>query len=166
MKFRIYFFLLFFFLCFVGQASGQVVVKVYKSKYLLEVYRNNQLTAKYPTVFGNPKGDKMKQGDRKTPIGSFLVKDKYPHKDWAYFIWLDYPNKSSWAKFKERKAKGLLSANDKIGGEIGIHGVPIGYNRLISKRVNWTLGCISLTRTDIASLYEILPVGALVEIYE
>lgn len=166
MKVKIHFFLLIFFLYFAIKASDQVVAKVYKSKYLLEVYNNNRLTARYSTVFGNPKGDKMKQGDRKTPIGTFIVKDKYPHKDWAYFIWLDYPNKTSWAKFQERKAKGLVSVKDKIGGEIGIHGVPRGRDILISKRVNWTLGCISLTRADIAALYDLLTVGAVVEIYE
>jgi hypothetical protein len=58
----------------------------------------------------------MKQGDRKTLTGRFIVKDKYPHKDWVYFIWLDYTNKTSWSKFQERKAKGLVSVKDKIGG--------------------------------------------------
>lgn len=142
------------------------LIKIFKSAYKLEVYKNNVKTHTFKAVFGNPIGDKYKEGDRKTPIGSYKIKAKYPHKSWAYFLWIDYPNATSWQRFKLRKANGQLSQNAKIGGSIGIHGVPQGYDNYISSRTNWTLGCISLTRSDIATLYSIIPVGTEVLIYE
>ena len=73
---------------------------------------------------------------------------------WKYFIWIDYPNKESWSRFKTRKANGDIPASATIGGEIGIHGVPDGADSMIADKVNWTLGCISLTNKDIEDLYK------------
>ena len=48
----------------------------------------------------------------------------------------------------------LKDKNAKIGGEVGIHGVPEGSNDLIEKGMDWTLGCISLSTEDITDLYQ------------
>jgi hypothetical protein len=48
----------------------------------------------------------------------------YLHVDKS--IWNDYPNKKSWDKRRKAKKEGLVSENEKIGGEIGIHGVSKG----------------------------------------
>jgi len=49
---------------------------------------------------------------------------------------------------------GLIPKKATIGGEIGIHGVPKGYDYLIDEKENWTLGCISLKTNDINELYD------------
>ncbi|MFT5618326.1 MAG: lipoprotein-anchoring transpeptidase ErfK/SrfK, partial [Arenicella sp.] len=87
-----------------------------------------------------------------------------PHKSWAKFLWLDYPNKESWKKHRQAKANGTIPQNATIGGEIGIHGVPEGYDHAIAQKQNWTLGCISLTRPAINEIYNYVKAGTVVEI--
>ena len=126
-----------------------------KSAYTLQVYHKDSLLITYPCVFGfNEIDDKHQEGDGCTPDGEFGIRSMYPHKNWTYFIWVDYPNEESWRRFRERKANGIIEEGGTIGGEIGIHGVPEGADDLISSRINWTLGCISLTNADITDLYK------------
>lgn len=126
-----------------------------KSAYTLQVYHKDSLLITYPCVFGfNEVDDKHQEGDGCTPEGEFGIRSMYPHKNWSYFIWVDYPNKESWRRFNKRRADGTIEAGGTIGGEIGIHGVPEGSDDLISSRTNWTLGCISLTNADVTDLYK------------
>jgi len=77
---------------------GQTSILVEKSRHRLTLYHRRQPLKSYRVVFGNPEGDKMQEGDRKTPVGVFKVRDLYPHPSWSKFIWLDYPNDTSWEK--------------------------------------------------------------------
>ena len=53
---------------------------------------NNWLVT-YPVVFGSKDmGDKMVEGDRKTPEGTFHIVAKRPHAKWDRFMAIDYPN--------------------------------------------------------------------------
>jgi lipoprotein-anchoring transpeptidase ErfK/SrfK len=47
----------------------------------------------------------------------------------------------------------LIPQDAKIGGEIGIHGVPEGFDKLIDLKFNWTLGCVSLKNKDVDDIY-------------
>lgn len=135
--------------------KGTVVdIRIDKSDYTLQLFVSDSLVKTYNVVFGgNPEGDKFKEGDRRTPEGKFGIRDKYPHKSWSKFIWIDYPNATSWERFNKRKAEGLISEGETIGGEIGIHGVPEGSDALIDNKTNWTLGCISMKNKDINEMY-------------
>jgi hypothetical protein len=54
-----------------------------KSDYRLYVYQEDELLTWYPCVFGTKdQGDKMMQGDKKTPEGSFTINKKWVHKKW------------------------------------------------------------------------------------
>lgn len=132
----------------------ELSVLIDKSDYVLSFIHADTVVKEFPVVLGyNPEGDKMQEGDYKTPEGTFGVKSKYGHKNWKYFIWIDYPNEESWSKFKKRKAEGTIDDSAKIGGEVGIHGTPEGMDDMIAKGTNWTYGCISLTRKDVAEIY-------------
>lgn len=135
--------------------KNNLLVKIYKSQYKMEILNDSILLKTYPVVYGfNPFDDKLKQGDGCTPEGTFGIRAKYPHAAWSKFIWIDYPNADSWKKHSAAKKSGLISQKSSIGGEVGIHGVPAGYDYLIDERQNWTLGCISLKSKDIDDLYE------------
>jgi hypothetical protein len=74
---------------------------------------------------------------------------KRPHEKWDKFLSLNYPTAADIAKFKQRKAEGLVPASAKIGGGIGIHGTwPKRRNgdRLLPELTN---GCISMKRDDV-----------------
>ena len=130
-----------------------------KSDRRFEVFVNDSLLKVYPCVLGEkPVGDKVHQGDRKTPEGTFTFRSKREHNAWHKFIWVDYPNAESYRRYNERKADGLIPAGKDIGGEIGIHGVPDGMDHWIDAGEDWTFGCIALKNADVDEIYPfILP---------
>lgn len=143
----------------------RVSLLVEKSKYRLTVYDHDTAVKSYPIVLGgNPAADKLREGDRCTPEGQFQIQDKYPHPSWRRFLWINYPTPDSWRKHRRAKADGKIPPDAAIGGEIGIHGVPEGQDRLIDQRINWTLGCVSLKNADMEELYEVVEKGAPVTI--
>src|SRR6478735_1592233 len=90
-------------------SKGTMYVVIDKSDYELNVYDEDGWLMAYPVVFGNKdKGDKLMEGDRKTPNGTFKIINKKFHDKWYRFMALDYPTQESYAKFNERKAKGII----------------------------------------------------------
>ncbi len=145
--------------------TNKTSILIDKSQGILILYYDRQPIKSYPVVFGgNPTGDKLKEGDLRTPEGVFKVRDLYPHRSWSKFIWIDYPNANSWRKHLQAKRQGTIPVNATIGGEIGIHGVPDGMDALIDGKNNWTLGCISLKNKDVDELYSAIQTGTTVEI--
>jgi murein L,D-transpeptidase YafK len=144
--------------------KNSFTVLISKSKYSLTLIdATGQWISSYPVVFGSKDlGDKMMQGDRKTPEGTFHIVAKRKHEKWNRFISIDYPNAESIEKFNARKAEGLIPANAKIGGEIGIHGVWPHEDYAIDQYQNWTEGCISTKNNYIQELFDILPIGTTV----
>ena len=145
--------------------AAKISILIDKSDYKLTVLIDTVIIKEYPVVFGgNSVDDKLMQGDKCTPEGEFKMKSKYPHSKWSKFIWIDYPNADSWHKHNVAKQEGEIPGDAKIGGEIGIHGVPAGMDELINLRINWTLGCISMKNKDINELYPYVSQSTLIEI--
>ena len=139
---------------------GVVYILVDKTDYELQVFDEEGWYATYPVVFGNKSlADKMVEGDRKTPEGSFKIVNKRPHDKWHKIMALDYPNKESWEKFKQRKAKGIIPANAKIGGGIAIHGTWPNDDLVVDDYTNWTQGCIALRNEDLDEIFTYIPIG-------
>ncbi|MBK8522038.1 MAG: L,D-transpeptidase [Chitinophagaceae bacterium] len=136
-----------------------------KSEYELYVYDDEGWYATYPIVFGSKDlSDKMREGDKRTPDGSFKVVLKKIHKKWGPELLLDYPNKTSMQKFNERKAKGLIPKTAKIGDGIAIHATRPGEEWTVDNFYNWTDGCVSVKYTEMKDLYSYIPVGTPVTI--
>lgn len=139
---------------------SDIQVKVYKSEYKLEVWNDQKELRSYKVVLGeNPEGQKFMEGDKKTPEGSFKIRNLYPHAKWSKFIWFDYPNEQSVLNHEQAKADKIIPQSATIGGEVGIHGVPKGKDSWIENGTNWTLGCVYLTNEDINDLYDVLQKG-------
>jgi murein L,D-transpeptidase YafK len=142
------------------EPSGTVYLIVDKSDYELHVYDEEGWYASYPVVFGNKDiSDKLMEGDKKTPEGSFKIISKRPHAKWHKMLMLDYPTKESWQKFNKRKAEGTIPRSAKIGGGIAIHGTWPNDNIVVDDFTNWTQGCVSLKNEDLDELDRFLPVG-------
>lgn len=144
--------------------KSKTSILIEKSKHRLTLYYDRQPLKSYAVVFGDPTGDKLREGDRRTPEGVLRIRDLYPHPSWSKFLWLDYPNERSWQKHFQAKASGQIGWSQSIGGEVGIHGVPAGADGMIDQRNNWTLGCPSLKNADVDELYRVVQVGTIVEI--
>lgn len=141
--------------------EGAVYVVITKSNYELQVFDEEGWYATYPVVFGNKDlSDKLMEGDRRTPEGTFKIISKKPHQKWHKMLMLDYPNQESWDKFKERKAKGVIPASAKIGGGVAIHGTWPHDDIVVDDFTNWTNGCVALKNEDLDELDAILPVGS------
>ena len=136
-----------------------------KSEYELYVYDDEGCYATYPIVFGSKDlSDKMREGDKRTPDGSFKVVLKKIHKKWGPELLLDYPNPTSMQKFNERKAKGLIPKTARIGDGIAIHATRPQEEWTVDNFYNWTDGCVSVKYTEMKDLYSYIPVGTPVTI--
>ena len=145
--------------------STNYFILVDKSDYELSVYDERGWLVTYPVVFGNKDlRDKMREGDRETPEGTFTIITKRVHEKWNRLLLLDYPTHESYEKFNQRKAYGIIPPNARIGGGIAIHGTWPHDDVVVDMYQNWTLGCISLKNTDVQELYNMIPVGTKITI--
>lgn len=125
----------------------------------VSVYRRGEWVRTYHHVsFGRNAGDKLYEGDRKTPLGLYRMVGRRRHPRWSRFILLDYPNVRDLEVHRAADAKGLVPRGP--GSQIGIHGSdePI----LNEGGVDWTYGCISLLDEDVRDIYSTVPRGTLV----
>lgn len=146
-------------------AKNPYYIIIDKSDYELKVYDDQGWYATYPVVFGGKDlGDKMKEGDRKTPNGTFKIILKKINPKWGAELLLDYPNAASYQKFKTRKLQGLIPKNARIGDGIGIHATRPEEEWTVDNFYNWTDGCISVKYSEMKDLFSYIPVGTPVTI--
>ncbi len=138
-----------------------------KSDYELKVYDEEGWYATYPVVFGSKDlRDKFREGDKRTPDGTFKVILKKIHPKWGPELLLDYPNPESFRRFKERKQNGMVPASAKIGNGIAIHATRPNEEWTVDNFYNWTDGCVSVKYTEMKDLYSYIPVGTVVTIQQ
>ncbi|MEP7107973.1 MAG: L,D-transpeptidase [Ferruginibacter sp.] len=148
-------------------AENPYYIIIDKSDYELKVFDEEGWYATYPIVFGSKDlGDKMKEGDKKTPDGHFKVIQKKIHTKWSYELLLDYPNQACFQRFNERKQRGLLSKDARIGGGIAIHATRPEEEWTVDNFYNWTDGCVSVKYTEMKDLFSYIPVGTPVTIQQ
>jgi len=153
-------------------AIRQPKIYVYKEKRRLYVIQSSVLVRDYPIGLGiNPRGDKQRQGDGRTPEGEFSICVKNPMSRFVKSLGLDYPDR----KHAERALfAGIITPlefqdiirafasraappwNTALGGEIFIHAG--------GAHNDWTDGCVALYDSDMEELFTIASVGTPVTI--
>jgi murein L,D-transpeptidase YafK len=132
---------------------------VWKSNGIMEAYADGKIIKTYNVSIGqNPEGDKIEEGDKRTPEGTYFINDKNPKSQYHKNLGISYPNAADIREATER--------NVKPGGEIKIHGLKNGLG-LIGKfhRIfNWTAGCVAVTNEEIDELYDHVAVGTPIKI--
>lgn len=147
-------------------------VVIRKKARELSLYDGSELLRRYRVVLGaNVSGDKEREGDRKTPEGTFYICTRNGASRFHKFMGLSYPAPEDAARgLKARRITraehdAILAAHRKkecppwktaLGGEVGIHGG--GIDR------DWTLGCIALPNEAVDELWAALRMGDPVEI--
>ena len=146
-------------------------VIIEKSARRLTVYDGSKVVKTYRASFGTGKGDKVREGDRRTPKGEFYVCYKNDRSKFTLSLGLSYPNIEDAERglrdglidqdqhdaiVKAIRQKRRPPWNTPLGGEIMIHGC--GSDR------DWTIGCVALDDEDIKELFAALPLGTPVEI--
>ena len=144
--------------------SGYHIV-ISKKNYELKVYDSEGWFATYPCVFGsNDLSDKLMEGDKRTPEGTYKIILKKNSGKWAYQLLLDYPTAEDKRQFNERKARGIIPKSARIGGGIAIHATRPQEEWTVDYYQNWTDGCISLKYREAKDLFSYIDAGTTVTI--
>jgi tetratricopeptide (TPR) repeat protein len=107
---------------------------------------------------GNPNGPKERQGDNKTPEGTYVIDSRNKNSRYHLSLHISYPNE------KDRKRAKELGVSP--GGDIMIHGIKNGFSWVgdLHAEVDWTKGCIAVTDEEIEEINKLAPNGTTVEI--
>lgn len=150
--------------------NPSIVVK--KKKRVLKLFDGPRLVKSYRVALGSvPVGDKIREGDGRTPEGDFFIFTKNPESKFFLSLGVSYPNKDAARRGLENglitlaehdrivaaiEKKEMPPQKTKLGGEIYIHGM--------GNLTDWTEGCIALTNREMKELYDRIPVGTPVRI--
>ena len=107
---------------------------------------------------GNPVGPKERQGDLKTPEGTYIIDARNGNSGFHLSLHISYPN--------EQDKKRARELGVSPGGDIMIHGLKNGYGEMGASHagVDWTEGCIAVTNQEMEEIYKFVPNGTVVEI--
>ena len=107
---------------------------------------------------GNPNGPKERQGDNKTPEGTYVIDSRNRDSRYHLSLHISYPNE------KDKKRAKQLGVSP--GGDIMIHGIKNGLSWVgdLHTEIDWTKGCIAVTDEEIEEIDKLAPNGTTVEI--
>ncbi len=132
-------------------------ILVEKSARRLVVYRDGVALREYRVALGfAPGGAKVRQGDGKTPEGTFRIDRKNAQSSYHLSVGLDYPQ----AADRDRAAAGGYDP----GGDIFIHGQPNALPDATVLKGDWTAGCIAVSNAEIREIFAAVQLGAIVEV--
>ncbi len=141
---------------FKGEQVHPDQVVIDKSDRKLYLFSAGIAYASFKIKLGkNPKGHKVKKGDKRTPEGNYFFDWHHPNSKYTKAIHLSYPND------EDRANAEALGVNP--GGSIFLHGMPNklsswGIFKKIAEKImnlfDWTDGCIAVKNKDINRLYK------------
>lgn len=138
------------------KADRVLVVKSERQLYLL---RDDRVIGRYAISLGrSPVGDKVFQGDGRTPEGIYALDERNNGSRFYRAIHISYPNSQDIAE--ARKYGG------RPGGLVMIHGQPSEFNRGYHDRLawDWTEGCIALSNAEMDEIWQATEIGTPIEI--
>ena len=134
-------------------------VLIEKKERRLTLLSNGEAIKSYKIALGgNPVGPKERQGDNKTPEGTYTIESRNRYSEYHLSLRISYPNEKDKMRAKE------LGVSP--GGDIMIHGIKNGYSWIgtLHSGIDWTKGCIAVTDKEIEELFRLVPNGTNVEI--
>lgn len=137
----------------------RVVVK--KSERKLQLVGGGQVMQEYRVALGgSPIGHKYREGDQRTPEGSYVLNWRNPSSNFYKAIHISYPNA------RDRHVSRQLGYSP--GGMIMIHGLP-NYIQSESMRRqylgrDWTQGCIAVQNHEMDEIWRLVRDGTPIDI--
>jgi murein L,D-transpeptidase YafK len=132
---------------------------VYKQQRKMVLLSNGQEIKQYRIALGEqPAGPKQRQGDHRTPEGSYILDSRLEHSQFYKAFHISYPNR------KDMELARKLGVDP--GGAIMLHGTPKEFapSREGDPPGDWTDGCIAVTNQEMDELWKIVAVGTPIEI--
>jgi murein L,D-transpeptidase YafK len=132
-------------------------VVVLKGERKLMLMKGDEVLKTYTVALGgNPVGGKVRQGDRKTPEGNYVLDRHNVHSQYYKSIHISYPNAEDLARARKL---GVLP-----GGDVFLHGLPNDFRGQHSGPGDWTNGCIALNNAEIDEIWRAVADGTPIEI--
>lgn len=139
-----------------GRADKIIIEKMARRLTLLS--KGRALKTYTIALGGNPDGPKERQGDNKTPEGTYVIDSRNRDSRYHLSLHISYPN--------EHDKKRARELGVSPGGDIMIHGLKNGFSWAgdFHTEVDWTKGCIAVTNEEIEEIDKLVPNGTIVEI--
>jgi tetratricopeptide (TPR) repeat protein len=134
-------------------------ILIEKSTRRLMLISQGEVLKSYKIALGgNPIGHKERQGDNKTPEGTYVIDARNRDSRFHLSLRISYPN--------ERDKKRAKELGVSPGGDIMIHGIKNGFSWVGDAHtgVDWTKGCLAVTDQEIEEIDKLAPNGTIVEI--
>jgi murein L,D-transpeptidase YafK len=134
-------------------------VLIEKKERRLTLLSNGEVIKTYKIALGgDPVGPKERQGDNKTPEGTYIIDSRNRNSNYHLSLHISYPNEKDKMRAKE------LGVSP--GGDIMIHGIKNGlaWVGALHAGIDWTKGCIAVTDEEMEKIYKLVPNGTIVEI--
>ena len=136
------------------------LVEVFKSERRMELKRGGRMLKAYRVALGfAPQCHKEREGDGRTPEGSYTIDVRNPRSAFHLSLRVSYPDA------QDRARAEVLGAPP--GGDIYVHGLPNGLRKLWTAhpRRDWTTGCVAVSDEEIREIWSLVPTGARVVIH-
>jgi murein L,D-transpeptidase YafK len=140
-----------------GTVADRMVIE--KTAHRLSLYIGCRQLKTYKVAVGpNAKGPKEREGDGRTPEGTYVIDSRKRDSSFHRALHISYPNNED-----RRRARRLGVAP---GGAIMIHGLPNGMGAIGKAHLirDWTQGCIAVTNEEIEEIWRVVSNGTRVEI--
>jgi tetratricopeptide (TPR) repeat protein len=134
-------------------------ILIEKKERRLTLFAKGKVLKSYKIALGgNPIGPKERQGDNKTPEGTYVIDSRIKDSRYHLALHISYPNE------KDKKRARQLGVSP--GGDIMIHGIKNGLSWVgdLHTQLDWTKGCIAVTDEEIEEIDKLSPNGTIVEI--
>lgn len=135
-------------------------VLLLKSQRRLLLIADGRAFREYQVSLGfEPVGDKLREGDGRTPEGHYILDWKNSDSEYYRSIHISYPNTADRA---QARATGIEDPGDNIM----IHGLgpEMAFLGKTHRAADWTNGCIAVTNKEIDEIWRLVPTGTPIEI--
>lgn len=126
--------------------ADKVVIE--KAERKLHLIQNGETFRTFDIALGmQPIGDKTREGDFRTPEGSYLLDSRNPNSEYFLSIHISYPGPED---VRQARSMGV-----DPGGAIMIHGQPNTPTRSEAyyRTRDWTNGCIAVSNSDMIDIW-------------
>jgi murein L,D-transpeptidase YafK len=136
------------------------LIQVFNGERRMELKREGKTIRRYRVALGfSPERHKEREGDGRTPEGSYTVDARNPRSAFHLSLRVSYPDEDDNAR--------ATSLGVSPGGDIYIHGQPNGWRKFLvgHPEKDWTTGCVAITDAEIREVWSLVPTGARVVIH-
>jgi murein L,D-transpeptidase YafK len=132
-------------------------IVIEKTARRMVLMQDGRIVRTYAIALGfSPSGDKTRQGDGRTPEGTFRIAVRNDASKYHLSLGLDYPQ-------PDDRARAAAGGFDP-GGDIMIHGQPNILPDGTIIKGDWTAGCIAVSNAEMREIWAVTSPDTIVEV--